>query len=47
VPPVPPVPPDPNPIPAPPAAVLGLIAAGLFAVRKLTKKNIKSEEAES
>jgi hypothetical protein len=36
-PPVPP-PPGPDPIPAPPAAVLAVIAAGLFAVRKMTKR---------
>ena len=40
-------PPEPNPVPAPPAAVLALIAAGLFAVRKMTKKNIKIDEATS
>jgi len=40
VPPTPPVSPEPpvHPIPAPPAALLAVIAAGMFAVRKLTSK---------
>jgi hypothetical protein len=39
VPPVPPVPPPPpEPIPGPPAAVLAVIAAGLFGVRRWLKK---------
>jgi hypothetical protein len=36
VPPVPPPPPE--PIPGPPAAVLAVIAAGLFGVRRWLKK---------
>ncbi len=38
VPPVPPPPPDPDPVPAPPALLLGVIAAGVFGVRKLLKR---------